>query len=432
MELYELVVIITNPLLAISLYKINNTLYCNLLSNKFIEKLSYLAYFIITSATFYFINIPNVLIVVNIISFFLISLNYEGNFTIKIINAVIICSIMAIVEIATAVLFDFRIINTSVINESAPVIAVLIVKIVIVSFSFNYSLSKKQPSNAIIISKKDCLSIMCVLLGTLYLFIKSLNVLEYEIIDIIVSSFIVLLINVIIILILASIYKSFSAIREHDIMNEQNKSYEKQLNLIKKSTNDILSLKHDAKNHYLVLRELSLNNQNTELIAYINKIISVSDKTCLLSNSNNFKIDSIINFKLGEISDSNIDILVDIKVPKQLNISGYDITIILGNLLDNAITALMAPHENKHLCVKIKYSKGNLLIYIDNTFNGLIKKNNNGKLLTMKKNVDNHGLGILNIEEALIKYNGNMEITNSETLFSVAMWIPNIDIKIDV
>ena len=40
------------------------------------------------------------------------------------------------------------------------------------------------------------------------------------------------------------------------------------------------------------------------------------------------------------MENMDIELHVEVDVPKKLSISAYDMTVILGNLMDNAITAL--------------------------------------------------------------------------------------------
>ena len=55
--------------------------------------------------------------------------------------------------------------------------------------------------------------------------------------------------------------------------------------------------------------------------------------------SGNLEIDSVLNLKLKEAEVKGIEVDVEIAVPEKLGMSAYDLTVILGNILDNAIEA---------------------------------------------------------------------------------------------
>ncbi len=106
----------------------------------------------------------------------------------------------------------------------------------------------------------------------------------------------------------------------------------------------------------------------------------------------NRNIDSIINYKVHEARVHNIIVKTHINIPKEFNISSFDLIVILGNLIDNAIEALDKT-INKKLEIELIFKKGVFYINIKNDFNGeIIKKND--LFETTKRNKKIHGLGL--------------------------------------
>ena len=98
----------------------------------------------------------------------------------------------------------------------------------------------------------------------------------------------------------------------------------------------------------------------------------------------------------------------------------FDLTIILGNLLDNAIYAASRVETDPYVDVKVKYDKGRLLLQVYNPFEGEIIEEE-GKLLTTKEDKERHGIGLINIEKVLKKYDGTMDIDYEDNVFSVTI-----------
>jgi sensor histidine kinase regulating citrate/malate metabolism len=219
------------------------------------------------------------------------------------------------------------------------------------------------------------------------------------------------------------IYNSIIVKNEKRILKQQNIAYENQAEIINQSTESIRSLRHDMKNHLIILREIYANDKTDEIEPYIGKILEQMDSR-IFSQSNNFVIDSIINFKLRQLKNKDVDITLDINVPQIINILAYDITVILGNLLDNAITAV-EQSEKKMLNLSISCNMGNLIILMDNSFNGnLIIENE--KFRTTKSFKANHGIGYTNIEKSLENYEGEIRTDYTKDIFSVSIIIPYI------
>lgn len=103
----------------------------------------------------------------------------------------------------------------------------------------------------------------------------------------------------------------------------------------------------------------------------------------------------------------------------QQNVEIADIVTIMGNLLDNAINAVMKVEERK-IYLKIAFSKGNIVINIQNTFNGEIQRIN-GEIVTTGG--DGHGYGLKNIRNAVDKYNGYIDIQYIDKLFSIDIFL---------
>lgn len=95
-------------------------------------------------------------------------------------------------------------------------------------------------------------------------------------------------------------------------------------------------------------------------------------------------------------------------------------TIILGNLLDNAIEASSKVEENPYINVKLKYDKGRLFLQVANPYAGeLIEKS--GKFITTKADKDNHGIGLESVKKVIQKYSGTMSVDYDDNIFSVVI-----------
>lgn len=62
-------------------------------------------------------------------------------------------------------------------------------------------------------------------------------------------------------------------------------------------------------------------------------------------------------------------------IPDKLEISPYDLNIMLGNLLDNAYENVMKANETE-VMIDIKFDENVLYLSVANTYNSKIKKEN--------------------------------------------------------
>jgi hypothetical protein CLOSPO_01726 len=97
-----------------------------------------------------------------------------------------------------------------------------------------------------------------------------------------------------------------------------------------------------------------------------------------------------------------------------------DITVILGNLLDNALRAIKEVNEHGEesmLHLNLNYTKGRLILRIENSY--LNVNLVQGNFLTTKKDKKGHGLGLESVKEVLSKYDGVLQITCDKGVFIV-------------
>ncbi|MDD3172881.1 MAG: ATP-binding protein, partial [Herbinix sp.] len=131
---------------------------------------------------------------------------------------------------------------------------------------------------------------------------------------------------------------------------------------------------------------------------------------------------SILNYKLQNAKANGIKATIEAKIPEQLNVKSFDIAIIMGNLLDNAIEAVSKLENDKEITIRINFRKNTLYIHVNNTYNGTVLYKNN-KISTSQTDKSHHGIGLNNIEEVIKKYNGTMEIHHTSNNFIVDILI---------
>ena len=138
------------------------------------------------------------------------------------------------------------------------------------------------------------------------------------------------------------------------------------------------------------------------------------------AHTGNVVIDSIVNFKLQEAEKEGIDIRIDLNIPKDLKVPSFDITVILGNLLDNSLNAVRKLEKNRYINIMMKYTKGRLILKMENSFNGIIIKKE-GIIYTSESDKKNHGLGLESVKTVLEEYDGTIEFEYDDSKFHTAL-----------
>ena len=175
---------------------------------------------------------------------------------------------------------------------------------------------------------------------------------------------------------------------------------------ILKRNEDLKKLKHDYKNHLLNLKQLIAYQNTEDSLQYIDQLIN----TNVTLKMNRFCNISYIDSYLNSIIESNNNINFDIHSTdlSQLSNMGFDILIILMNLIDNALENT----SNNTINVDIVYNHDIIIKICNHSIKNPIKshfKSSKG---------ENHGLGLKIVNDIVMKYNGEAYDNYEKTLYS--------------
>ena len=191
--------------------------------------------------------------------------------------------------------------------------------------------------------------------------------------------------------------------------------YEKQFLLMEQSQKNIQALQHDMKNHMLLIRAYLEKKEHDGALGYIDSVTEFMKVDAQFVNSGNVEIDAVLNYAFARAEKLSCQIETKIEVPENNFMPVFDLNVLLGNLLDNALEALERA-GSRYLYVSLRYGQGIFLVNIYNTFDGVIKKDGK-RYLTRKPDGERHGIGLQNVEEIVDKYNGEIVRNVTDDMF---------------
>lgn len=211
-------------------------------------------------------------------------------------------------------------------------------------------------------------------------------------------------------------YRQKSALAKAE--QEREIYYNQCVNLVN-SQEMLRQFRHDINNRLEMAKMLLKKERAEEICAELSDLLTSDDYNAEpICSSGNVAVDGILNYKLDKIKQCGAKIETEIAVPDKSFMSAKDITLILGNLLDNIIDAFQSMQSRKYCFAKIKYSKSRLLINLKNTYETELVYEN-GEIVTSKSDGETHGIGLKSVREVAGKYNGCMEISTDDGLFDI-------------
>ena len=132
-------------------------------------------------------------------------------------------------------------------------------------------------------------------------------------------------------------------------------------------------------------------------------------------------MDAILSAKLAQAKNENVAVTVKANVPEGLTVSDLELSIIVGNLLDNAIEACSAARGEKFIRIFIGM-KGKILYFsMLNAAGAKLKKS--GALFGTSKS-DAHGFGLRRAEAIIKEHDGWVKYNSEEGAFTSEFLVP--------
>lgn len=188
---------------------------------------------------------------------------------------------------------------------------------------------------------------------------------------------------------------------------------------------NIRKFKHVIKGHLAVVNELINSKNYDEANVYIgNMSEAITGKD--IYNTNNIYISSILNSFDQSFIDNKIEFDLSYYIISDLKMNSMDICSLFYNLILNAVEANLKIEDKRFIKLYIANIKNNVLIKIvnpvDENFNlDIIKENK-----TTKEDKENHGFGLITINNIISKYNGNIDYSIHDQYLIADITILNV------
>ena len=230
----------------------------------------------------------------------------------------------------------------------------------------------------------------------------------------------------VLIIICISLYNKFLSIIEENTnyrfkleLDKMEQVYSAQLD---DKLNQLHSLRHDMKNHLIVIDGYASQHNDRKIHEYIHNISEDLSLTNAVDSGSHI-VSALIAEKEDKAKSQNIRCEINISTPG-INIDDFSITTIIGNLFDNSIKAA-AECEHGWIRFSITQTGSYMNIVIENSYSGNIIENNGEFTSTKNDKVLPHGIGIKNVRKVVSTLNGHIDFSYASGYFSVKAELPN-------
>ena len=181
-------------------------------------------------------------------------------------------------------------------------------------------------------------------------------------------------------------------------------------------------MRHDLRHHIHMLNYYLEAKDYDKLQEYVDSYRESIPVMEQIRFCDNRMVNNILFFFASQAKEHKIDFQVHLSIGKHLKITDHELSVLLGNLLENAIEACMEQKETaRRIVVKGKGDESSLIFTIDNTCENGIKMNKNGDLLSTKAH--GNGIGVNSAKKIVERYNGFLSTEKRKEMFCVSFML---------
>ena len=174
--------------------------------------------------------------------------------------------------------------------------------------------------------------------------------------------------------------------------------------------NSFARVRHDFRQNILTMKNLYHEGNYQQLGRYIDEYYDSLPSPGTFQYCPNSALNALLNYYAGKAKESGIHTSFRIDLPGKVTVSDVDLCTIIGNILENAVTACLEVRAGTPgISLSVLVQNNRLYIVATNSFNGLVRQRN-GEYLSLRHS--GSGIGLTSIRASAEKYHGTAEFSH--------------------
>ncbi len=180
--------------------------------------------------------------------------------------------------------------------------------------------------------------------------------------------------------------------------------------------------KHDIRKHIHVMSAYLKDKKYDELEIYLNRYKATLPEEVTLQFCENYAVNALLQYFSGYSKMIGVGFSASVTLTQNCGIPDEALTVLLGNLLENATEACVKEGSGSVISVRSKVDETAVFFKIINTCTMPPKKNKSGKFLSSKRQ-EGTGIGLDSVQKLVEQYNGVMKANWEDGTFIVSVML---------
>ena len=213
---------------------------------------------------------------------------------------------------------------------------------------------------------------------------------------------------------LANTYRSNARLqRKNQSLELQTMQYES----LSQRIDDERRARHDLRHHMVVLQGICTTHDWAALEDYVAQYVESTPLDQPALYCENIAANALIAFFSQQAQKQGIRFDAQVALPESVPIGKIDLSVILGNLLENAVEACTRQRKgDRYIRVQGSIIENKLLLAVENSCDGVPRLHPSGAYRSSKR--DGPGIGISSVRDVVAHYNGVCQIDARNSVFT--------------
>lgn len=224
-------------------------------------------------------------------------------------------------------------------------------------------------------------------------------------------------------------FQEIGAVRRQDEIARQLSDYQMQYQIITERMESVRRLRHDLRHHFHTLGTLNAQGRMEDVTMYLKEYGKVYEQLERQNFSGDPAVDSVLGYYLAQTGEEHIPMDCQISLRGGHGIAHIDMTVLLGNCLENAVEAVRRlPEGERRITVELQSVERMVLLRVVNSCQagGDTEGFTGWKAFPSGKKKGRTGVGLRSVTEIAAKYGGNAQFQREDGEFTarVALCMP--------
>lgn len=212
--------------------------------------------------------------------------------------------------------------------------------------------------------------------------------------------------------------KNITLEKQNHMLSLENLQYD----YLQKKMMETRKARHDMRHHAVVMEGYLQDEKYEELKAYLTGWLRTLPEDSTAIFCHNYTVNLLLLYFAQQAKERDIDFIVHASLPGETGVAGNDLSVILGNLLENAVDACAAQKsKDRRIVFRGKADRSALYFTIDNTMEGELRRDKEGRLLSVKH--EGTGLGLESVRDIVSRYGGVLRTEQKDGVFCASVFL---------